>query len=60
MLVCQSNVGTEMPEEKCKGSFRTLNSLKEAQDGSLSEDEGKILECGRKGSHVEETKMMQM
>jgi len=41
VLVCQSNVGTEMQEEKCKGSFRTVNSLKEAQDGSPSEDEGK-------------------
>ena len=40
MLVCQCNVRTEMPEEKLKDSFRTANSLKEAQDRSPSEDEG--------------------
>jgi hypothetical protein len=32
-----------MPEKKCKGSFKAVNSLKEAQDGSLSEEEGKKL-----------------
>jgi hypothetical protein len=41
VAVCQCNVRTEMSEEKCKGSFRRVNSLKEAQDGS----------------HIEETKM---
>jgi hypothetical protein len=40
VLVCQCNVRTKMPEEKCKGDFGTVNSLKEAQDGSLSEDKG--------------------
>lgn len=41
VVVCQCNARTEMPEGKCKGSFRTVNSLKEAEDGSPFEDVGK-------------------
>lgn len=47
VLVCQSNVATEMPEEKCKGSFRTVNRM--AQDGSPSEDEGEKMRIWEEG-----------